>query len=300
VARAARSGPSALSEPAPPSCLFTLLYAGRERHEQILAELVTPVAHELHRAPQLDSLFFARYNVPSWQLRFRVLGESSWVHGPVRERVERQLAALPPGLVDEVDFATYDREIERYGGPEGMALAEQLFLHDSLACLDLMAADRGGGLAKTRREVSLLMTDRLVDLLRFDREQRLAFYAYGYQWTQEMGTWKEKDRALLEERYQGLKDGLQDLFTGEQSREPEILWGGAEAARIAAEWQEATRPVARAILEAHGAGRIQQDLVYLAWSYAHMSANRLGIDPTPEAILRFYMHRLLQDRGGPV
>jgi hypothetical protein len=113
-----------------------------------------------------------------------------------------------------------------------------------------------------------------------------------------MGTWAAKDHALLEERYQGLKDGLQDLFTGEQSRQPEVLWGGSEPARIAGEWRQATLPVAQAILEAHRGGRIGQELTYLAWSYAHMSANRLGIDPTPEAILRFYMHRLLQDGGG--
>ncbi len=289
-------------EPATPACLFTLLYAGRERHEEILAELVTPVAREIRGAPELDSLFFARYNVPSWQLRFRVLGEPEWVNGPVRARVEAglaDLAARAPDAVSGVEFATYDREIERYGGPEGMALAEQLFLHDTLAVLDLMEAERAGACAKTRREVSLLMTDRLAGLLGFDREARLAFYAQGYRWTEEMGTWKEKERAILEEKFQGVRDGLQDLFTGEQSREPELLWGGPEPARIAARWEEATAPVARRIAEAHAAGRIQQDLVYLAWSYAHMSANRLGIDPTPEAILRFYMHRLLAEGGGP-
>jgi len=286
-----------VSEPEP-ACLFALLYAGRDRHEQILADLVTPIADELRAAPELDSLFFARYNVPSWQIRFRVLGAAAWVHGPIRERVERRLAALPPGLVDEVGFGAYDREVERYGGAEGMALAERLFLHDSLACLDLMAAERTGALAKSRREVSLLMTDRLLDLLRFDRAQRLAFYAHGHRWTAEMGTWEEKDLALLEARYQGLRDGLQDLFTGEQSRHPELLWGGPEPARIAARWLEATAPVAERIRAAHAAGRIRQEIVYLAWSYAHMSANRLGIDPTPEAILRFYMHRLLADGGG--
>jgi len=277
-----------------PACLFTLLYAGREHHERILAELVTPVARELRRAPELDSLFFARYNVPIWQIRFRVLGEPAWVEGPVRARVERAIRELPAGLVEQVEFDVYDREIERYGGAEGMALAEQLFLHDTLACLDLLEAERAGGCAKTRREVSLLMADRLLDMLRFDRAERLAFYAQGYQWTHEMGTWGEKDLALLEERFQGLREGLQDLFTGAQSREPEVLWGGPEPARIAAAWQRATAPIAERIRAAHAAGRIQQDKVYLAWSYAHMSANRLGIDPTPEAILRFYMHRLLQ------
>ena len=280
-------------------CLFTLLHAPRERHEQILADFVTPIAQDLRGSPELDSLFFARYNVPGWQLRFRVLGRPEWVSGPVFERVQRDLAPLQEaGAVESVEFAQYDRETERYGGEEGMALAEQLFLHDSLACLDLMAADRQGLLEKTRREISLLMTERLLDLLRFDRRQRLAFYAFGHQWTREMGTWGDVDVEKIEQKYQELKPGLAELFTGEQAADPEWLWGGEEAAGIAERWLAASRPVAEAILAAHAAGRISQDLGYLAWSYAHMSCNRLGIDATPEALLRYFMHRLYEDGGG--
>ena len=278
-------------------CLFTLLYAPREQHEQILAGFVTPAARDLRAAPELDSLFFARYNVPSWQIRFRVLGRPEWIEGPARERIERGLAALQG--VERIEFAQYDRETERYGGEEGMALAEKLFLHDSLAVLDLMEAERRGLLAKTRREWSLLMTERLLDLLGFDRAQRLAFYAAGYRWTGEMGTWKEAELETVEKRYQELKPGLQDLFTGDQSRRPELLWGGEEPWRIAERCLEASRPVVAAILEAHAAGRINQDLTELAWSYTHMHCNRLGIDPTPEALLRYFMHRLVEDGGGP-
>jgi thiopeptide-type bacteriocin biosynthesis protein len=280
-------------------CLFTLLYAPREQHERILADFVTPVARDLRGVPELHSLFFARYNVPSWQVRFRVLGRPDWIDGPVRERVERDLGPLQAsGAVERIELAQYDRETERYGGEEGMALAEKLFLHDSLACLDLMAAERRGLLAKTRREWSLLMTEGLLDLLRFDRAQRLAFYAVGYRWTSEMGTWKEAELATVEKRYQELKPGLQDLFTGEQSRRPELLWGGEEPWRIAERCLEASRPVVEAILAAHAAGRIHQDLTELAWSYTHMQCNRLGIDPTPEALLRYFMRRLLEDGGG--
>jgi thiopeptide-type bacteriocin biosynthesis protein len=280
-------------------CLFTLLYAPREQHERILADFVTPIARDLGAAPELHSLFFARYNVPSWQVRFRILGRPDWIAGPVRERVERDLEPLQAsGAVERIEFAEYDREIERYGGEEGMALAEKLFLHDSLAGLDLMAAERAGELAKTRREWSLLMTERLLDLLRFDRAQRLAFYATGYRWTGEMGTWKEAELATIERRYQELKPGLQDLFTGEQSHHPELLWGGEEPWRIAERCLEASRPVVEAILDAHAAGRIQQDLTELAWSYSHMHCNRLGIDPNPEALLRYFMHRLVEDGGG--
>jgi len=280
-------------------CLFTLLTAPREQHERILADFVTPIANDLRDAPELHSLFFARYNVPGWQLRFRILGRPDWVSGPVFERVDQDLAPLrASGAVENVEYAQYDREVERYGGDEGMALAEKLFLHDSLACLDLMAAERQGLLAKTRREFSLLLTERLLDLLGFERQQRLAFYDYGHQWTREMGTWKDAEIATIEAKYQELKPGLQDLFAGEQSTDAEALWGGEAPARIAARWQEASRPVVLDIREAHAAGRIHQDLGYLAWSYAHMSCNRLGIDPTPEALLRYFMHRLIEDGGG--
>jgi thiopeptide-type bacteriocin biosynthesis protein len=281
-------------------CLFTMLYAPREQHEKILADFATPIARDLRGAPELHSLFFARYNVPSWQVRFRVLGNPEWIAGPVRERVERELAPLQAaGAVERIEFAEYDRELERYGGEEGMALAEKLFLHDSLAVLDLMEAERQGLLAKTRREWSLLMTEGLLDLLRFDRAQRLAFYAVGFRWTREMGAWKEAELETVEKHYQTLKPGLQELFTGEQSGHPELLWGGEEPARIARECLAASAPVVEAILEAHAAGRIRQDLDELAWSYAHMHCNRLGIDPTPEALLRYFMYRLVEDGGGP-
>jgi thiopeptide-type bacteriocin biosynthesis protein len=260
---------------------------------------VTPVARAVRDAPELDSLFFARYNVPSWQVRFRILGRPDWISGPVLEQVQEAVAALrAAGAVEAVEFAEYDRELERYGGAEGMALAEKLFLHDSLAILDLIETERQGLLEKSRREISLLMTEQLLDLLRFDRAQRTAFYAYGYDWTREMGTWRDGDLDKIEQRYSELKPGLQELFTGERRRDPAWLWGGASAARIAGRWVAASRPVGEAILAADAAGRLQQGLGYLAWSYAHMSCNRLGIDSTPEAILRYFMHRLYEDGGG--
>ena len=43
-------------------CLYTLVHADRSRHEEILDELVAPVTREVRDDPQLDSLFFARYN----------------------------------------------------------------------------------------------------------------------------------------------------------------------------------------------------------------------------------------------
>lgn len=277
-------------------CLYTLLHAPRESHEEILHELVHPVAREVKNHAALDSLFFARFNVPSWQVRFRILGRPEWVDGEVRKLVEHRLHVLRKnGLIEGYEFAEYEREFERYGGEEGMALAEKIFLHDSLACLELIDADRHGLLGKSRREFALIVTEHFLDLLKLDRSQRLAFYRYGYQWALKSGRWREEEHRALQDRYQSLAPGLEELFFGETAREPVAVYGSVETARIAFNLLESLRPVTTELLEAHLHGRIPQDIVYLAWSYTHMQCNRLGIDPAAESILRYFMHRFLED-----
>jgi thiopeptide-type bacteriocin biosynthesis protein len=279
--------------PAEESCLYTLMHAPRENHERLLREFVIPVARELRDAAELDCLFFARYSVPDWQLRFRVLGRPSWVEGKVKRRIDEALDPVrAAGLVDEVEFATYQREWERYGGERGMHLSEQIFLHDSLACLDLIDAESRGALAKTRREYSLLFVERFLDLMGFDRDTRIAYYAFAHSWPITDGTWTQDDLRALDAKFEVLEPGLVELLRGDQSRDPAAQWGGEEPAQIAARCLDACGRSVDELKSRHRAGEIEQDIVNLAWSYTHMHCNRLGIDAMPEAILRYFMWRL--------
>jgi thiopeptide-type bacteriocin biosynthesis protein len=281
-------------------CIFSIIDVPQESQDALLREVVAPLAEELRSQPGLDSLFFARFNEPTWQIRFRVYGEPEWMEGVVRPLLEKRLTPLSEnGKIQGIEFGVYRREIDRYGGEEGMRLTERISHHDSLAALDLLDVDARGGLARSRREVTLLTAERTADLLRFDREQRLSFYERGYRWVVEAGLWQPEDFRKLDERYESLKAGLVDLLSGEASRDEEARWGGAGPARIAKAWAETTGPVFAEVLEAHAAGRIHQDLIELAWSWAHLHTNRLGVVSISEAVLRYLMRRLYLDAAPP-
>lgn len=265
------------------------------RLEDALLGLVGPLLGGVRGDVRLEAAYFARYR--SEALLF-VHGDPDWLDRRVRADVEERAAALcAEGLVSSWIFPEYRPETERYGGEEGLGLAGRIFQEDSAACLGLIDAERRGRVSKSRRELSVVLTERLLDLLRFDDERRVAFYRHSYRWEIEQGTWQADDLALLEERYRGLRYGLGELIARCRSGDPDDLYGGSEPARLARDWIEATRPAVERLLEAHAAGRIRQELVELAWSYTHMHCNRLGIAGDPEAVLRFFMHRAYEDRA---
>jgi len=280
------------------SCLYSILYAPRERLEPLLIHTVAPLAAEIRDHPDLDSLFFVRYSEPRWQLRFRILGRPGWVEGPVRDQMERRLRELQAGGdIEGHEITRYDREYDRYGGPVGMGFAEKLFHLASRACIEILRLDQAGRLGKSRREYAMALVDRFLDMAPFTAEDRLEFYRFGYAWALDQKTWGPEDLEALERRFQVLREGLEKLFFGAGAEDPARFYGGAEAAQVTSAFLEQARPVVERLVEEHRKGRIKQDLRYLFWSYAHMMTNRLGVEATPEAILRFFMFRLLQERS---
>jgi thiopeptide-type bacteriocin biosynthesis protein len=272
---------------------YLRVLAAPGRLEEALRVFVAPVLRNIQGSPMLDAGYFSRYQMEA--LLF-IVGDPQWLAGvraDVEQRVDR---LLQTGLLQRRSLADYHPEYERYGGEEGMRLAARIFQADSLSCLELLDVEDRGLLAKSRREYSLLLTDRLLDMLGFDRTQKIAFYKYSYSWAIDRGQWQQEDLCLLEERYEGLKVGLAALF--EDRLPDDDLFGGAEAARVAHGWIERTRPLIADLQRARSVGRVSQDIVPLAWSYTHMQCNRLGITGEAEAVLRFFMQRLHEDGSG--
>lgn len=129
-----------VSIPGGPPWIYAKIYAGPARVDQILASQMQGLRQKLKVEAQSARLFFVRYRDPDFHLRLRVKTDTAeWakaqkaVHDWLRElSLSKQIW--------KCELATYEREIERYGGDKMIDAAEEIFFLDSDFVLALAAS----------------------------------------------------------------------------------------------------------------------------------------------------------------
>ncbi|MBI3448681.1 MAG: hypothetical protein HY049_07185 [Acidobacteria bacterium] len=278
--------------------LSVVIESPMERWEEIVREGVTPAARALRGDPSLAAFTWGRFNKPTWRIEISISGREAWLSSRAAPVVAAALSPLE-GLVGRAPVFAHggdEPDAGALGGAEGEALARAFDHHDSLACLDFMEAEFRGELRRSRREISLLLVDSLADAFELDLAERRAFYERGWRWAFSMGLFKPGDREILDQKFESLRPSLRELLSTDRGEEER--WGDPGAARIAAAWRAGVAAAARAAVDGCAAGRIAQDPVNLAWLWAQAHSNRLGIVNTSEAILRYFMYRILPGEEG--
>ena len=152
--------------------VYLKLYTGTATADRLLRDVIGPAAQKLVHEAAADRWFFLRYADPGFHLRVRLRGDGA----RVRTALETIAAdALERGLAHDALFGTYQREIERYGGPAAIDAAERLFHADSDAVIELLRRFEGGKAGLDERwRVSLLGAERLLVDLGLDGPARAA------------------------------------------------------------------------------------------------------------------------------
>ncbi|HTG36868.1 MAG TPA: lantibiotic dehydratase [Thermoanaerobaculia bacterium] len=276
--------------------LYAKLYTGTATADGLLREVVTPVARDAMAAGEADGWFFIRYGDPEWHLRVRFHGEPARLQSGVLSRLH---AALDPLLADgriwRVQLDTYEREIERYGGPEGIDLAERLFQVDSdavLAILEMLEGDEG---ADFRWRLALRGVDMLLGDLRFDPETRMrVMRGMREGFAREFGGGKGL-RVQLDQRFRQEWRSLTPLLDPAGDAESEL----APALEILRQRSELNAPIVDELRERERQGRLNQPLADLASSYVHMHVNRFirSAQRAHELVLYDFLYLLYESRA---
>ena len=261
--------------------LFAKLYGPPSAEDDLLVSDVAPLCERIVHDGGAHRWFFMRYADDAPHLRIRIQGDACRLTTEVMPEIcalaERLMGV---GRCDRLAFDTYEREVERYGGPAGIDAAERVFAADSRAValmLDLLARR---ALSLDRSALAIVSIDRLLAGLGVSEAARLELYGR-----------VPGNRHLVGDQYRRRKQELRALLSDERTIASRP--GGDELLRVLD-----ARDAALAQLSSECPSALPSDGAADEWyaSVVHLHCNRLvGRDPHAEASL---LALLLRTRQG--
>lgn len=238
------------------------------------------LANQLLTQEAIDRWFFVRYRDPNPQLRIRFRANSNNLYATVIPELFKWASSLvSKRIIKGFSVNTYDREIERYGGRDGMDLAEKLFTIDSSLTAGIFAIPT---LRKLDRGVVAAITIRWsLNALGFDDNEQLELFKF-----------VESEKSLLADTdYRKLKHlffcALNDSFHVESSYRPVIN----QVKSFAFEYAE----LGKAFRTLEKQGELSQTVIEIHRSIIHMHCIRLlGVNRDMELKALTLYHRSLK------
>ncbi|MDQ3982025.1 MAG: lantibiotic dehydratase [Actinomycetota bacterium] len=250
--------------------LYAKLYTGTATADAVLREEIRRLTRSWVDARAVESWFFIRYGDPQWHLRLRLHGEPERLTHEVLPQLQAVAGdLLEAGTIWSFQLDTYEREVERYGGPEGVELVEQIFHADSEACVGILTMISGDAGMDARWRLTLRGCDLLLDDFGFSLQEKSAVMrSLRDAFAAEFGASGDLKRHVGA-RYRREKLALDALLEGHAAP-------GIEAAlRLLHERSSSVRRQAQGLREAGERGLLSRPLGDIASSVVHMHANRL-------------------------
>jgi thiopeptide-type bacteriocin biosynthesis protein len=276
------------SKPPSGEWFYVKAYCGVAGLDRVLRDTVAPLVRDLRAEAVIDRWFFVRYSDPEWHLRLRIHGEPGAVWRDAAPRLLGALAAVGGG-VHKVAIDTYDPEVERYGGPAGMALAEEIFEADSDTAL--MIAARFPGNADARWQLALVGMDAMLSDLGFTLEEKRGVMAKARAGQAGRYTQSARLKRQMGDKFRVLRPELERLV----AQPPSPLAPGVDAIRRRS---IAMGKLAPRLLGLEQRGQLTTSLAELAMSHLHMWANRVfrGSANAQELVLYELLYRMYDGR----
>ena len=276
--------------------LYLKLYCGTAMADQALLQLVHPGSAELLSSGAIDRWFFIRYADPEPHLRVRLHGDPRRLLGEAIPLVERAAAALlADGRIRRWQIETYEREIERYGGPAGIELAEAIFHVDSETALALIEACPGDAGLDARWRLALAGIDRLLDDFGFSLETKLRIMR---EFRDGLAAEFRADAGLvsqLAQKFRGERKPLEELLARPDSPDHPLAIGLA----MLDGRSQALAPWLAALAATEDRGALSRPREELAPAFIHMFVNRLlrAAHRAQELVIYDFLTRLYQSQA---
>jgi thiopeptide-type bacteriocin biosynthesis protein len=264
---AAAVNPEVRTRPPGSDWLYVKVYGGTVVLDEVLTATLPPLLEAAEASGALARWFFVRYQDPHDHLRMRFNAEPERLQKDVLPLVTAAFnPMLSAGHLWKIQFDTYEREVERYGGREAIDVAEDVFFADSEAVLAILQGSPGDEGQDLRWRAALLGIDRLLSAFRIDLETRRA----------RLTLWRD---GTLRQAGIPAKQQLADRFRTERKRLEALLReSDADLEFAHAILQRRSERIAEAADRLRAlatAGSLGVEMLDLVGSYTHMHVNRM-------------------------
>ncbi|MCY8960573.1 thiopeptide-type bacteriocin biosynthesis protein [Bacillus atrophaeus] len=286
--------------------VFYSIYVPRAEYlEKIIVNIVTPAVQQIKNSVQVHKWFFIRYidmQGPHIRLRFLVdEAEMEAAEELLEERFSQCLSAviaepvpdlsrLLPIKAETADFESgfqqeeYEQEYEKYGGLQGVDVAENIFQSSSELALLFVNHDYFSD--KDRFDLALLLmkiTAEKASLSEAETRQlweSMLHYWSGADYTEGI-SYKTKLEEAAKKRVDVINQVMERMAADPRVKELTDGYG---------------QVLEHAFSEIKESEKIRTPVSHLAFHYIHMMNNRLGVWPIEEA----YLGALLAHTSGYV
>jgi thiopeptide-type bacteriocin biosynthesis protein len=243
--------------------LFLKLYVPRDLEEDVIVGPLRALANEVLGSEMVTSLFFLRFNDPERHLRLRFHGDAGRLLSELLPVVCEWAARLvQEGLCHRFAFDTYERETERFGGRDAIAIAEDLFAADCRAVADLLHALQTQQVEFDRIALAVLTTDTLLGGMGLDARARVS-------WCHTQLRARQETSPEYRRRKNALRALLAAADLAEHARGSSLVFDTLADLRTSLTGLHQRY----AALEADG--QLRRPLRDLYWSFVHLHLNRL-------------------------
>ncbi len=255
------------------SWLYLKIYTGAATADAVLRDHLAPAIASALARGLVDRWFFLRYADPEPHLRIRFAGDPDTLSGRLLPYLHAVLApAVARGLIWKVCVDTYEREVERYGGPAGVELAEQLACADSDAALAIISSCEGDAGAEAMWRLAVRGCDQLMNDLGMSlADKRTAMTdardAFGAEHGADAAFYKQ-----LGDKFRTHGKELGALLAASSSDEDHPMSPALAALAVRS---HRLRPLGTRLRALASAGALTQPIDALVHSYVHMHVNRM-------------------------
>jgi|GEM_PF-1215934 len=292
--------------------------------DRLILEVVDPFVRECLERRTIGGFFFIRYGELGPHVRLRMRGDPDVLAREVAPALEARLrddalggllappreepaAVTLPSSAPALRWIPYEPEVERYGGAEGIVLAEALFRASSEACIELMRgaplADRSVRLGRALPALVILLAPfasdpaQAAELARLHRDSFVGDAAVGGG-----RGYRERFDAGMAAQEEVVRDRVEAFWTAvrEGVPLPAPLDGYLDGIVAHRERLRAAVDEARLVLRGKTVESWEEACRGLLPSYGHMTCNRLGVTYREEGYLLHMIARVMDgDAAAP-